>query len=221
MREQDCVSAELRGMATQCPEALTDEELMSVLRGSEERGEREHVFEEIFRRYHVRVTSWCYRITRNRVTAADLSQEIFLKAYRHLHGFRGDSRLSTWLYAITRNHCLSSIGKRSTDPLATGEVIPLRLPDLTAADPNRTLEREQLCKRLWEMIGSTLEPMEARVITLHFAYGVPLAAITRQLALSNPSGAKAYVVNARRKLSRVIQRRRLNASLLPMARDAA
>ena len=49
--------------------------------------------------------------------------------------------------------------------------------------------------------------MEARVMALHFGYEVPLAAITQQLALSNPSGAKAYVVNARRKLNSAIKRR--------------
>ncbi len=52
----------------------------------------------------------------------------------------------------------------------------------------------------------TLEPLELRVMTLHYGHEVPLATITRELALSNPSGAKAYIVNARRKLHAVLHR---------------
>jgi len=44
-------------------------------------------------------------------------------------------------------------------------------------------------------------------MTLHYGHDVPLATITRELALDNPSGAKAYIVNARRKLQGVLRRR--------------
>jgi hypothetical protein len=58
-----------------------------------------------------------------------------------------------------------------------------------------------------------------RVMALHYGHEVPLAAITRQLSLDNPSGAKAYIVNARRKLQAVIRRRGLSVVLEPV-RDA-
>jgi RNA polymerase sigma factor (sigma-70 family) len=206
------ISAELTGMAATFPEALTDEELMLVLNSTEESGKRDDLFGEVFRRYHARVTSWCYRMTRDRGRALDLAQEIFFKAYRHARSFRGDARLSTWLYAITRNHCLSSMKKRAADPVELGQAVPSGLRD-PAEDPDRDIERQQVNRRMWQMIHSTLEPLEARVMTLHYAYEIPLATITRRLALSNPSGAKAYVVNARRKLSSVIQRRGLTSDL--------
>ena len=68
---------------------------MFVLCNSEG-AENQDLFAEIFRRYHARVTTWCFRMTRNRSRALDLAQEVFFKAYRHRLGFRGDSRLSTW-----------------------------------------------------------------------------------------------------------------------------
>ena len=210
------VRPELSGMAAACPEALTDEELMRVLclsDLSEATGARDDLFAELFRRYHPRVTAWCFRVTRNQSSANDLAQEVFLKAYRHIGSFRGDSRISTWLYAITRNHCLSSLKKRASDPVETGEAVPPRLRDFSVVDPDRVIEREQVYRRMWEMIGATLEPLEARVMALHYGYEIPLATITKRLALSNPSGAKAYVVNARRKLNGVIRRRGLNVSL--------
>ena len=44
-------------------------------------------------------------------------------------------------------------------------------------------------------------------MTMHYAHSVPLAVITQDLRLKNPSGAKAYIVNSRRKLKAVLQRR--------------
>jgi RNA polymerase sigma-70 factor (ECF subfamily) len=206
----------LAGMAASCPEALTDQELMLVLGGMEGNESRDDLFGEIFRRYQGRVTAWCYRITRDRSRALDLAQEIFLKAFRHIRSFRGDARLSTWLYAITRNHCLSSIKKRSADPAELAEEMPRGLRDLTV-ELDRDIDRAQASQRMWEMIHATLEPMEARVMTLHYGYEIPLATITQKLALSNPSGAKAYVVNARRKLNHAIRRRAQNGASIEAA----
>jgi RNA polymerase sigma-70 factor (ECF subfamily) len=209
----------LVGMAATCPEALTDQELMLVLGGVEDNELRDELFGEVFRRYQGRVTAWCYRITRDRSRALDLAQEIFLKAFRHIRSFRGDARLSTWLYAITRNHCLSSIKKRSADPAELAEEMPRGLRDLTV-EPDRDIQRAQANRRMWEMIHATLEPMEARVMALHYGYEIPLATITQRLALSNPSGAKAYVVNARRKLSHAIRRHAQNGASMPVATPA-
>jgi RNA polymerase sigma-70 factor (ECF subfamily) len=198
-------------MAHDCPEALTDEEVMFVLRDPNvERASAlgESMFSELFRRYHARVTSWCLRFTRNRCRALDLTQEVFFRAYRHRAGFRGDARFSTWLYAIARNHCLSSIS-RIADPVDIGETMPVRLRDSSTVPADIAIERRQRHEEMWRVIGNTLDATEARVMALHYGYEVPLATITRDLALTNPSGAKAYVVNARRKLNRVIQRRAL------------
>ncbi len=213
MQSQSPVSAELREMAGTLPEALTDEELMLVLRGVPHGLERDQLFSEVFRRYQPRVISWCYRLTRNQTYALDLAQEIFFKAYRHINSFRGDSKLSTWLYAVTRNHCFNSIRKMAADPAEIGESVPFGLRDLNAAEPDRDIERGQLSRRLWQMLDSALDPIEARVMILHYAYELPLAAITQRLGLSNPSGAKAYIVNARRKLSAMIRRRALTRDL--------
>jgi hypothetical protein len=51
-----------------------------------------------------------------------------------------------------------------------------------------------------------LDPMETQIMVLHYIHEVPMAVITERLALSNPSGAKACIVNARRKLSHLLRR---------------
>lgn len=207
MRIERPIPPELRRMARECPEGLTDEELMIALCDSAD-GEAENLFGELFRRYQPRVIRWCFRLARNRSRALDLGQEVFFKAYRHRQSFRGDSRFSTWLYAIARNHCLSTL-KKIADPADSGEPMPPRLRDLTTMQPDAAIERTERHAEMWRMMNSALDPLETRVMTLHYGFELPLAVITQKLALRNPSGAKAYVVNARRKLNGVIKRRGL------------
>jgi hypothetical protein len=59
----------------------------------------------------------------------------------------------------------------------------------------------------------SLEEIEAEVMTLHYVHEMPLDAITRLLRLTNPSGAKAHVVNARRKLNRAIRMRQMKGDV--------
>jgi len=180
---------------------------MLELRSATERETADALFNQVFERYHGRVVSWCYRITRSRDAAHDLGQEVFLKAWRHRDSFRGDSRLSTWLYAITRNHCLTAMKRGRNDPVQIENAIHNSLRDLAAIEPDRAAERGELSQRLLLLMTRALDPMEARVMTLHYGHDVPLATITHELALDNPSGAKAYIVNARRKLQGVLRRR--------------
>jgi hypothetical protein len=62
---------------------------------------------------------------------------------------------------------------------------------------------------VWRIVSAALNPLEARVIVMHYGFELPLAVITKQLHLSNPSGAKAYIVNARRKLHIALRPQRL------------
>jgi len=195
---------------------IGDEELMFGLAASTDRGAAESMFSEVYRRYYSRVSGWCARAVPDRESAADLAQEVFLKAWRHRTAFRGDSRLSTWLFAITRNHCLTAARKQVRRP---GQIDPamrevLRAPE--RRDASAEVADNELSSRMLGLMVRTLEPLEVRVMTLHYGHEVPLAAITSQLALTNPSGAKAYIVNARRKLQGVARRRGWDVLLGPV-----
>jgi RNA polymerase sigma-70 factor, ECF subfamily len=186
-------------------EDLTDEYLLEAFLAESDPEKANQWFSEIFRRYQGKVRGWCTRLTGDRDRATDLTQEIFLKAFRHLASYRGHSRFSTWLYAITRNHCLNSRKRREFEPRELTDVATVQLEDARIADPCREMERDQSVQSMWRLIETTLSVTEARVIALHYAHEVPLRAITLRLGLSNPSGAKAYIVNARRKLSGVLR----------------
>jgi RNA polymerase sigma factor (sigma-70 family) len=189
--------------------AFADEELMQALQNAVDESVAGDIFSELFRRYEPRVRGWCLRMTSDRDRSIDLSQEIFFKAYRNMHSFRGDARFSTWLYAIAHNHCLNSIKKRAAEPVEWNDAICDAAPDASSLEPYTAIERRQSYRLMWELIVATLSPLETRVMTLHYGHDMPLAEITGQLALSNPSGAKAYIVSARRKLQGAVRQRSL------------
>jgi len=69
-------------------------------------------FDDLVRTHRGRVYGLCYRYAGNPADAEDLAQEVFLRAYRGLSGFRGEASLSTWIYRIAVNVCLNWISSR-------------------------------------------------------------------------------------------------------------
>lgn len=69
-------------------------------------GSRE-AFDEIVRRHQRHVYQLCYRFVGNHEDASDLAQDVFVRAFKALKGFKGDSALATWLYRIGVNVCLN------------------------------------------------------------------------------------------------------------------
>jgi len=181
---------------------------MFLLRNQTDPQHGNELFAELHRRYHSRVLSWCRRLTRNREGSNDLAQEVFLRAFRYMHTFRGESSLSTWLYVITRNYCMSALKKCGRDPVDGAVPVSPAVVGFDGRETHTNLANNQSFAAMWRLIHNTLSPLEARVMALHYGHGLPLALITRELMLANPSGAKAYVVNARRKLNAVLQGRR-------------
>jgi len=190
--------------------SLSDEELVAVYREHwrENWGSRarEDAAAELFLRHQSRITRWCYRFTHDRESASDLAQEILLRAFRNLGSYRGECRFSTWLYVIARNLCISAIQKRSCEPVWVAKTSPADFPDTASVDVHTAVETEQSRRRSWRFILDTLDETEARVMMLHYRQEMPLNTVSRMLGLTNKSGAKAYIVSARRKLSAAIRK---------------
>ena len=188
---------------------LSDEQLIQQFHANPgDAGQRE-LFDEIFRRYHARVTAWCYRYTRDREQALDLTQEVFLKAFRRFHTFRSDARISTWLYSITRNHCFDAMTRRSSELEEPMDLNSIHMPDLRAPDAEISFGRKQEQSRRLNMVRGHLNRLETVVMMLHYGHDVPIQKVTAMLALKNASGAKALIVSARRKLSGPVRALRL------------
>lgn len=185
---------------------FSDEELIQKAR-SESGPAAAASLEALFQRYYSKVAYWCLRVCGSREEAADLAQEVFLRVHSRLGSFRGESRFSTWLYQVTRSVAINhgEAARRRTAPLTDMENAPDPADPEPAAD--EILVRSQDIAGLRAVMEEVLEPLEARVLYLHYALGVTLPRITEMLELENRSGAKAYIVSGLRKL-----RRRLGTS---------
>ena len=185
---------------------LSDEELIARYRSETSESRSEQYINELFRRHHVKVARWCLAFTNDRESAADLAQEICAKAYKSLFSFNGQSKFSTWLYSIARNHCLNAIRARSSLPAIDSLHVAIdTLPDLALKNPDAVMERKELAEIARQLVCEALEETERAVFTLHFAEELPLEVIGRMLNLTNASGAKAYLVSAKRKLERAVR----------------
>ena len=128
-----------------------------------------------------------------------------MKAYLNLKSFRGESKVSSWLYSITRSECMNFLKARSARSDLVEEELLEGLPAGDGSSPDRLLEREGSARIVRALLDQALDEIEKRVFTLHYGDDMPLEVITRLLGLENRSGAKAYIVSARRKLSRAIR----------------
>lgn len=185
-------------------EDLADEELVERYRGESGSARGRSFLNELFRRHHAQVASWCFRMTGSADSASDLAQEVFLKAFQHLDSYRGHAKFSTWLYSIARNHCLDELRSRAMRPKEAPDAVLEEVVDTSSVEISLLLERRESQTAVRQLIQESLDETEAKVMTMHYVHDLPLDSITRLLGLTNQSGSKAYIVSAKRKLVRAL-----------------
>ena len=84
--------------------SLRERRLIRRLRDRDERA-----FRELVEEHRDRVYNLTYRMLGNREEAEDVAQEVFITVFKSIDSFRGDAKLSTWLYRVTANHCKNRI----------------------------------------------------------------------------------------------------------------
>jgi RNA polymerase sigma-70 factor (ECF subfamily) len=96
---------------------VTVEESDLVLVKRVQRGDK-GAFDLLVRKYQHKVVKLVLRYVRNPAEAEDIAQEAFIKAYRALPQFRGDSAFYTWMYRIAINTAKNSLASRDRSPIA-------------------------------------------------------------------------------------------------------
>jgi len=87
---------------------LRDEALLSLIREKN----RSDLYKIIYNRYYPRVLDKCYSLLHNKSLSQEFAEDILTKAFENLKGFRGNASFSSWLYAITYNHCIDYLRKK-------------------------------------------------------------------------------------------------------------
>jgi RNA polymerase sigma-70 factor (ECF subfamily) len=163
--------------------------------------------DEFYHRFRRQVAGNLYRVLGDRGDLDDLVQEVFVIAFRGLERFRGDARLSTWLYRICVNVALGRIRSRKRRPPPIGVV------DLDAtvnADPNserpetpqQSLERRRDQETVYRALEH-LAPKKRIVLYLHEIEGLDLKEIA-YLVDSNPVTVRTRLFYARREFYKLI-----------------
>ena len=124
-------------------------------------GGQSHLFHDLIRPYERSVYVMALSFLHNEADAEDVAQEAFLKAFRNLNSFRGDSKFGTWLISITLNEARSRIRKRKVlkmesldeSPQDQGHVSPALLRDWKEI-PSEALERSEVRLMLQEAVGA-------------------------------------------------------------------
>ena len=109
---------------------------------------------------------------------------------------------------IARNLCFTAVQRRASEPVWIAKSQATELPDTVTVDIHDAFESEQKRQSNWRFILETLDKTEARVMLMHYGEELPLSAVTRIMGLTNKSGAKAYIVSARRKLDAAMRPRK-------------
>jgi RNA polymerase sigma-70 factor (ECF subfamily) len=118
-------------------------------------------FDVIVERHQRAVYQVCFRFVRRHEDAADLTQEVFLRAYRGLRRFRGEATLKTWLYRIGVNVCLNHVAGRQMQDTPLDEA-----PHLPAAgdDPALSFEKTRESARVRAAVARLPRKQRATLI---------------------------------------------------------
>jgi len=173
---------------------LTDTEIISrVLRGEQQ------LFAALVERYQNYVFTLVLRFTDNREDAEELSQDIFVKAYRSLADFRGESKFSTWLYTIVRTSCITFLRKKKLETTSIdNEKTFVQLENRESGFKANQVEIKSRQAMVNQAIA-LLSPDDAQIITL-FYKGEQMLEEIGAIIGAEPNTVKVKLHRARQRL---------------------
>ncbi len=121
-------------------------------------------FDLIVERHRRSVYMLCYRFVSNHEDASDLSQDVFLRAYRGLRNFRGHSSLATWLYRIGVNVCLNRVSAKTTLGKLTEPMEERQFIDVRAESPSERMLKDERGARVRAAIAQLPRKQRATLI---------------------------------------------------------
>jgi RNA polymerase sigma-70 factor, ECF subfamily len=170
---------------------------LGALVSAAQRGDQ-GAFEALVKATHAETYTLAYRLTGDHEDARDVTQDTYLRAYRAIDRFRGDSRFQTWLYRITANSASTVLGQRvrhrHDELLEEAPVADERIQ----IDPVAQAEGNNLRHHLTDALRR-LPPGLRSVVVLRDVYDLPHDAIAEELGIS-VSAAKVRLHRARRRL---------------------
>jgi RNA polymerase sigma factor (sigma-70 family) len=179
---------------------MTDTEIISrVLKGEQQ------LFAALVERYQNYVFTLVLRFTEIREDAEELSQDIFVKAYRSLADFRGESKFSTWLYTIVRTSCITFLRKKKLETTSIdNEKTLIQLENRESGFKANQVEIKSRQAMVNEAIA-LLSPDDAQIITLFYKGEQSLEEIGNIMG-AEPNTVKVKLHRARQRLKEKMEK---------------
>ncbi len=177
-----------------------DNEIISrVLRGDSQ------AYAELVKRYQNFVFTIILRYTKTREDAEEISQDVFVKAYRSLADFRGDSKFSTWLYTIVNTTSITFLRKKKLDThsLDNEKVFEAADSQDSGFRANQVEQKSKL-----QMVNEAIQllsPDDAKLITLFYKGEQSLDEIGQIMGI-DPNTAKVKLHRARVRLKEKMEK---------------
>jgi RNA polymerase sigma-70 factor (ECF subfamily) len=141
------------------------------------------------------------RVLGSEEDAAEVCQEVFIKAYMHIHEFRGDARFSTWLYRIAINCCHNHLRRRQRQ-----RKLQVQVPDVEGAaapDAEAVIHQTQLVDRIHRALQALPEDQRL-VVELRVMHELSVEEVARIMGI--PEGTvKSRLYYAVKRLRELLQ----------------
>jgi RNA polymerase sigma-70 factor (ECF subfamily) len=181
--------------------ASRDSDIADLLRA----GHRERAFAELVQRYEGKIYRLCHALLRERTQAQDAAQESLVRVWKSLDSYDGRASLSSWIYAITRNRCLTALERRRPMESLSDEGVESQIEALQAPDAQTTDDIAPLLRQLVELLPERLR----RTLLLYYFEERSLSEVA--LMLGAPEGTvKTQLFRARAALAEQLRRRGLD-----------
>jgi RNA polymerase sigma-70 factor (ECF subfamily) len=155
-------------------------------------GNLTRAFDVVMQRYESKVFRLCFSFMRNRAPAQDAAQESLLRIWRALPKYDGRAALSTWIYAITRNWCLTCLGSKRRTISLSESVVQVEVDALAAPDGHDGWDQGQAIKQLVD----ELPEMTRRIVTLYYFEEQSVAQVSELVGLAHGT-IKTHLFRAR------------------------
>ena len=157
---------------------LGDNEIISrVLRGEQ------NAYAELVNRYQAYVFTLVLRMIKSREDAEEVAQDVFIKAYRSLADFRGESKFSTWLYTIANTTSITFLRKKKLDVHSLDNEKVFEVADSKDSGLRANLVEQKSRVNMVNEAIAMLSPDDAEIITLFYKAEQNLEEISRILRL--------------------------------------
>jgi RNA polymerase sigma-70 factor (ECF subfamily) len=167
---------------------------------------QQSAFATLVDKYQSYVFTLAMRYVNDRELAEELAQDIFVKAYRYLADFKGNSKFSTWLYTIVNTTCLSHLRKKKEDTILLEEERMISVSDNSFGEKPTDRLEQKTQQQLLEKAMKLLPETDAQLITLFYQGEQSIGEVGRIMGLTT-SNVKVKLFRARQKLKEILETR--------------